>query len=455
MSWNSIALNEMSGIPEITVISQNDKNIRKIINHLDQDHIPDYRSALSEDAFKGRNIFEQGFIDWVEAPTRWVLGSETSRRSAFKAAVGIYGERAHAIKEAPDENGESVCFIQTNAITSFSGSHGLNVLLDDPEMDFAVISHEVTHCQDQGLGLFTKGELPDKKRFKLSDGEEVPLETLQKEVIADITTALLIASHTRNWDIIDYTFNPFRFLQQHDVNHATYPWLKELKQATDIEKMPRLNQKSAFDMANTIYRSMDFVDLENQARANVFLSKFYEYIVTGNKFENRFWIKQPKLWSFLGAHAPGDALKAIENYGIEQIRNQVNHIAYRSLEGNQEVTESLLDMAHRHANGFGDVSLKTIVSDQRRAFEDKGVIDVQEIANAIGHPISADISKRYNENAKVITQLSYDFGLTVEPPKSNRNQFAFRGLPGNATSKQSLRERLKDDKYLRDEERSL
>ena len=89
------------------------------------------------------------------------------------------------------------------------------------------------------------------------------------------------------------------------------------------------------------------------------------------------------------------------------------------------------------------------------ALKDRGVIDVTELASAIGMPIDHDLKKRYENNARVISQLSYDFGLSLEPPQSSGKQYAFKGLPGNATSKQSLRERLKNENNLTEEERAL
>lgn len=447
-SSESSSLNGMAGGSDLVVVSQNDKNIRAIINALDVEYVPDFRATQTEDAFKGRDPLERFILKWVEVPSLQLFGPDTSRRATYKAAIDLFKSRAHAIKEKPFNDKETVCFVQTNAYSTFLGSHGLVVSLDDAEMDFAILGHELAHCQDRHEVLFSLDELPrERYESKIEEGEDYPLETLQEEVLADLTTTLLISSQTGNWDFLDHTMIPFRFSQQHDADHATYPWLEELKTKVDLSQIPSLNQKTAFEMASKLFREMDFVDHEKQGRANSIVSNMYDYITSGNKFENRFWDRQENLWSYLDASSPGEALQAIEDYGLKQMRHNLDHASYRTVSDSSGELSGLLSLADKHAMAFGDVDLKAVVVTERSNLEQKNTINFANLASAISHPVDLDAQTRYKSNINVVNQMAYAFGLNNHAGIAINPEFTLTKLPGHEASKHSLRERLTKSDY--------
>jgi hypothetical protein len=98
-------------------------------------------------------------------------------------------------------------------------------------------------------------------------------------------------------------------------------------------------------------------------------------------------------------------------------------------------------MLHRHAGAFGDMELKASVIEEKNRLDDTGAINLEKVSESIGYSLDTDAVQRFDTNAKAVSDMAYGFGI-YNAPGDRSAGLAINKLPGHASTKDSLRERL-------------
>lgn len=302
---------EIAGSDMVTIVDRNDPNIISVISRA-QDHLIPGASEAPSDL---RNQI----------------------RHSIASMVGSISTQAAAVRMGAPEHGEALCFIQAEGPESHKLNYTTPVFLADDEAKLFVASHELAHCQDGRI---------------LADDNEL---ILKKEILADMTSGLLVASHTGNWDLTNNMIIPMRILNIRDKDHATAPWLQEMMRTTDASELEPMSQREAFDMALEKLETMDHQALTKENTRIRLLSQHFRHFGDPESDWRRMNLRDQKEFKDeLGVDGPEQFGEAMKEAAQLMIGTYARHIDYKGAADNPVVYEPLQDMIVRYAYGFDD-----------------------------------------------------------------------------------------------------
>lgn len=368
-------LQKLGGTKHLTIIDKNDPNRVSIIENADSRIIPDYTDSLERDPLSESGLDlrtyellkKQRFVDLVNKK----LSKPSVHATNYQSEYG------------------TVCFVQYDVngfVVPIGNYENMYFSLSNSEIRLGTAIHEIAHCQD----IFFNG---------------YPETTLKAEVTADVTAALLIASHTGNWDYADHSIGALRFLNYDDPEHSTHFFLEELKNNVNLQDLAPLDQREAFEMAVAEISKMNFGELKSKTDHLVSRGIAYYNLIKNDSG----WDDLPDFFlekmNDQGIQDKASFEASMEDHGRLMTEVYLNHINYISFESEDPIIDSMLDRMEKHAEIFNDEHMSNAIQHQRDLISERGVMDMESMASDLGFQIDIESKYRHRMNNQGVEHI--------------------------------------------------
>lgn len=421
MSPASQALHKAAGAENLTIVSQDDPKLNEFVAHLDPTLLPDVRPP--------------------EMPDKGPEHDSEVKRSLLSMYFEDRVDKAHAAFTGTHHDDERVCFVQDSVPKQIPSDYGLPLVIGDKEMSLGVLSHELAHCQD-----FNEVAVKDEHGHVIDEGR-------QREIVADLTASLLVSSHTGNWDFMDYSLKPMREINVDHTDHATTHWLDRVRYTTDLEKLEPLSQKEAFELAQHKYERINYSLVQDRNLDDWVLNKGYKKALE----KDLSWEKMPENFREYystehGVNSQAELMPKLEAHGKSQIGTYLNHVNYKSLEGDEKTVTELFKYLDKHGSSFDNQKLLAEVANQRLVYQEQGQIQVLPLSHAADVLIDQKAKHRYEANAQKMAEIEQSFYPSGPSKHQELSTIEPFSEVQNETEHSNAKERFKDKIKLAEKE---
>jgi hypothetical protein len=405
-------LQEIGGSDLLTIVDRSDPNVAKIFARA-QDHLIPGAFGAESDEFKikARKIISETVYNIANYPA--------------------------AVKGPIPNHEESLCFMQVKGPDHLDANGLAPVFLNDAESKLFIASHEMAHCQDV--------------RNLVGDNDRV----LKMEILSDMTSALLVASQTGNWDLANKVIVPLRMMDWENKDHATAMWVEEMVNTTDLDKLEPMNQRDALKLAFRKFEAMDYGELTKKTTAHQTLMKTLESTGSGlpDTFENLLYIDKQNLARSTGINNDADFKAAREEVAKSVMVKYLNHIEYKGAEGHPSVPIGLNQMLVQFNYVFNplDPGVSNAVQGIWEARGNGEPVDLSSIANNLGIDFQNQPESRLENNEEKVREITKAYLGEGKIPEMFKHQFGESmvkkvDLTSGAESSNSIAARLSKNK---------
>lgn len=367
MGAQSKLLHSIAGSERVTIISQDDPNLKDVVGSLGSDLLPSYRPKS--------NVLSpyQSFSDTMaDVALTNLKGVDVAERffALKKMQDPIDKNNAHVINKGSES--QHVCYAQLNAPEHYSINNGMSVKLKSDISRVKIAVHELAHCMD----------LNDFHHDPITvNGEQHSYEVLQGEAIADATAMLYLGSKTGGWDFYD---NSTSFLREMsgDVGHSTKAFLDQIKEKVDVTELDNLSIKESFKLATEKYQELDFEASIESMNAMRTQKNLFELIMNGD--ESHLDISQnpkaQKYWKDNFDIDNNDAMRQhMHEYSEGVFKDYLNHLSFTG-ESTDEDYKSVITLAERISSVYGNDGLAKIAESSKDALAEGQPIHLADFA---------------------------------------------------------------------------
>ena len=375
MSPHSELLNALVGNNRVSVISQDDPNLKGIVSLSSIDLLP--KSEIDAGNYSVENILKMS-----ERAIVTTMSDEISsvRYFALKHMMDEENkERAH-VYYGSKELEHNLCFAQLNTPEYYEFQNGMIYSNESNVARVQTAVHELAHCIDlrdfhhsiEGVTGYTKAT------------------TLQSEIIADATAMIYMAGNTGSWEAHNHTTDFMRTMSG-DLEHSTKVYLDEIKKNLDPSKIGSLTIRQSFELAVQKHQELDFNKLSYRAVSDLRLNKIFVDVVNGN--DRLLDINESdmvrSIWEKRGFDSNESIQEFMRDYSEGVYRKYLNHIQYTGVDSEKTI-DSALEIGERIAEIYGNDDLKNAVETNKKNIDDGQGLDLKLLVSTLenhNHPL--------------------------------------------------------------------
>lgn len=370
------------GSDTLTFIDVNDPNLEYIIQNADVKVLPNFNEKihklLSESIDNPDDMLRDSLI----------VNTQKMRDEKIASALGSNSNKLGKLCFFQASTNDKELVYNDQVAISFSSN----------EAKIAALGHEVTHCMD------------------LRNLSQSPYHKSYKEVLADFSGAILVASHTGNWDHLEHSSDVARVVDVYDGHHNTSRALNYFKDHVDLKDVSALSLTEAFNFAKEfIDNDMPFAQMHEADAHYMNLNKGYENIASKDFDElteddfNKFSFHDESI----GIPDHSQNKKLFDEYGLKRIEKYLNHLNYKSLEKEEDFSYSLLYMMAKHGHAFGNDQLVEMAKQEYQRFNSEGYVNINGIAEALNLDVDFESKKRFEANNSKIEHIVQRFEASL------------------------------------------
>lgn len=295
-----------------------------------------------------------------------------------------------------------LCFIQDD-LSHDTYLYGANadtpVSFADIELKMGIRSHETAHCLDNDSSSFTNA-------------------TLKKEILADATSMLYMASQTGNWDYLDYSLETMRSLTT-SYDHSTLDFLKAIQDNVSLDDLSPMTQQDAFEMAQTEVRKLSFYDIQKTNVLNQKYAEDYNNYLKGDLTWDSFEWDQADAYIEQGINSPEQFNQFMAEYGQQRIQDYLDHVSYKSLESNTTFAEAVIHKLKVYGDTFDNAEFQESAEQQAQILKSAGAINIADITEKTGLTVNFEPKERFQENMQSIQSIYEQTSPSLSTQASN------------------------------------